>query len=30
MNQEQVNMQVVEVIKPRPNKKGAEEEQAEA
>jgi hypothetical protein len=30
MNQEQVNMQVVEVIKPRPNKKGAEEEQQEA
>jgi hypothetical protein len=26
MNQEQVNMQVVEVIKPRPNKKGAEQE----
>ena len=26
MNQEQVNMQVVEVIKPRPNKKGAEEQ----
>jgi DNA-packaging protein gp3 len=26
MNQEQVNMQVVEVIKPKPNKKGSEQE----
>jgi hypothetical protein len=26
MNQEQVNLQVVEVIKPKPNKKGAEQE----